>query len=117
HDAEEPRASDREVAWYAARLPRTAGPVLDVMAGSGRLLIPLLQAGFRVHGIDISAAMLASCRARLAASGAATELFRQHVHAVNLPFRYPAAFVARGAFQLLAHPTGALDEIGRASCR
>ncbi|TMH59525.1 MAG: class I SAM-dependent methyltransferase [Betaproteobacteria bacterium] len=113
HDAEEPRASDREVAWYAARLPRTAGPVLDVMAGSGRLLIPLLQAGFRVHGIDISEAMLASCRARLEASGAATELFRQNVTALNLPFRYSAAFVARGAFQLLADPTAALDALLR----
>ena len=113
HDAEEPRASDGEVAWYAARLPRTAGPVLDVMAGSGRLLIPLLQAGFRVHGIDISEAMLASCRARLEASGAATELFRQNVTALNLPFRYSAAFVARGAFQLLADPTAALDALLR----
>src|SRR5438094_6048146 len=28
------RASDSEIAWYAARLPRAAGPVLDVMARS-----------------------------------------------------------------------------------
>jgi SAM-dependent methyltransferase len=113
HDAEEPRASDSEIAWYATRLPRTAGPVLDVMAGSGRLLIPLLEAGFRVHGVDISEAMLASCRKRLEASGAAAELFRQSVTALNLPFRYSAAFVAAGAFQLLTDPTAALDALLR----
>lgn len=113
HDADEPRASDGEIAWYAARLPRSGGPVLDIMAGSGRLLIPLLEAGFRVHGIDVSEAMLISCRARLEARGAATQLFRQNVTTLNLPFRYAAAFVAGGAFQLLTDPTAALDALLR----
>ena len=90
HDAEEPRASDLEIAWYSAHLPRMDGPVLDVMAGSGRLLVPLLEAGLRVHGIDLSEAMLANCRKRLEASGVATELFRQNVIALNLPFRAAA---------------------------
>ena len=113
HDAEEPRASDGEVAWYSARLPRAVGPVLDVMAGSGRLLVPLLEAGFQVHGVDISEAMLASCRKRLEASARATELFRQNVASLNLPFRYAAAFVAGGSFQLLTDPTAALDALLR----
>jgi SAM-dependent methyltransferase len=113
HDAEEPRASDSEIAWYAARLPRNAGLALDVMAGSGRLLVPLLEAGFQVHGVDISEATLASCRKRLAASGHTTELFRQDVAALNLPFRYAAAFVAGGSFQLLTDTAAALDALLR----
>jgi len=113
HDAEEPRASDAEVAWYAQRLPRTAGPILDVMAGSGRLLLPLLDAGFHVHGVDVSEAMLASCSRRLKLGGHVTELIRQNVAALNLPFRYAAAFIAGGAFQLLADPSAALDALLR----
>ena len=109
YDADKPRASDAEVAWYSARLPKDAGPALEVMAGSGRLLIPLLQAGRNVHGVDSSAAMIASCETRLAAADLATPLFRQDVVALNVPFRYAAAFVAAGSFQLLTDPVGGAE--------
>lgn len=107
YDADQPRASAAELAWYDARLPRDAGPVLDAMCGSGRLLVPLVQRGFHVHGADISAAMLASCEARLAAAGLMTTLFRQDLAELNVPFRYGAAFLGAGAFQVLADPLSA----------
>ena len=66
YDADKPAAPADEVAWYAQRLPRDAGPVLEPMCGSGRLLVPLVAAGFNVHGVDTSAAMLAHCESRLA---------------------------------------------------
>jgi SAM-dependent methyltransferase len=113
YDADRPRASDAEVAWYAAHLPRDAGPVLEAMAGSGRLLVPLLEAGIPVHGVDSSDAMLASCERRLACAGRTTRLYRQSVVALNLPSRYAAAYIAAGAFQLLADPITALDALLR----
>jgi SAM-dependent methyltransferase len=113
YDADRPRASEAEVAWYAAHLPRDAGPVLEAMAGSGRLLVPLLEAGIPVHGVDSSEAMLASCERRLASAGRTTRLYRQSVAALNLPSRYSAAFIAAGAFQLLADPVMALDALLR----
>jgi SAM-dependent methyltransferase len=113
YDADRPRASDAEVAWYAQRLPRDAGPVLEAMAGSGRLLVPLLEAGIQVHGVDSSDAMLASCERRLACAGRTTRLYRQSVATLNLPSRYPAAYIAGGAFQLLADPVTALDALLR----
>ena len=113
YDADKPRASDAEVAWYAARLPRNEGPVLEAMAGSGRLLVPLLEAGFQVHGVDSSEAMLASCEKRLTSGGRTTRLYRQNVATLNLPSRYAAAFIAAGSFQLLADPIVALDALLR----
>ena len=113
YDADKPRAGEAEVAWYAARLPRDAGPVLEAMAGSGRLLVPLLEAGFEVHGVDSSEAMLANCEKRIAICGRATQLYRQNVTTLNLPTRYAAAFIAAGSFQLLADPIAALDALLR----
>jgi hypothetical protein len=113
YDADKPRASDAEVAWYATRLPREAGPSLEVMAGSGRLLLPLVQKGFNLHGADISPAMLASCEARLATMGLTAPLFRQEAVALNLPFRYAAAFIAAGSFQLLVDPVAAQKALER----
>ncbi len=101
YDADTPRAGDPELAWYRQRLPRDAGPVLEAMCGSGRLLVPLAEAGSRVHGVDTSEAMLASCAARLRNAGLDAPLFRQSIAELNLPFRYVAAFVAAGSLQLL----------------
>src|SRR5690348_14532034 len=108
-----PRADPAEVAWYAARLPRDAGVVLQPMTGHGRLLIPLSEAGYALHGVDASAACLARCRAGVEAAGHAAELFRQETDSLNLPFRYAAAFFADRTFQRLPDRRRALDALLR----
>jgi SAM-dependent methyltransferase len=113
YDADKPRPDDAELAWYLDRLPRGAGPVLEPMCGSGRLLVPLAERGFAMHGVDTSAAMLGACRARLAALGLAATLVHQDVAVLNLPFRYGAAFVGAGSFQLLVDPAHARSALAR----
>jgi cyclopropane fatty-acyl-phospholipid synthase-like methyltransferase len=113
YDADKPAAPDAEVAWYAQRLPRNQGPLLELMCGSGRLLVPLATQGFKLHGVDSSPAMLASCAARAAARGIEVPLFRQDLAQLNLPFRYAAAFVAVGSFQLITEPGAALLALQR----
>ncbi len=102
-----------EIAWYASRLPRDAGTLLDAMTGSGSILLPLLEAGFNVHGADASETGLARCSARLASAGRSTQLFRQGITVLNLPFRYGAAFMSGGAFQSLTDRVPALDALLR----
>ena len=99
--ADMPRASDAEILWYRDRLPRDAGSVLELMCGHGRLLIPLVESGAGVHGVDASAAMLAECEAGVARAALVVPLFRQDIAELNLPLRYAAAFIARGSFQRL----------------
>jgi len=105
--------TEGEIAWYVARLPRGRGVVLDAMTGTGRMLVALLDAGFQVHGAEASRTQLARCREEVERRGHATELFAQSVAALNLPFRYGAAFVAGGAFQRLVDPSAALDALLR----
>ena len=76
YDADKPVAPDTEVGWYAQRLPKVTGPALELMCGSGRLLVPLVEQGFKLHGVDSSPAMLASCESRLAAREIIAPLFR-----------------------------------------
>lgn len=107
YDADKPAAPAAEIAWYAERLPRDAGPVLEPMCGSGRLLVPLVDAGFNVHGADTSPAMLARCEGRLGPARHEGRLFRQDIAELNLPFRYAAAFITAGSFQLITDPARA----------
>ncbi len=55
-----------DVPFILTLAQQTKGPVLELGCGSGRLLLPLAQAGHAVTGLDTSAAMLARARQRLA---------------------------------------------------
>lgn len=57
--------SDRVEIREVLDLARSAGPVLDLGAGSGRLTVPLVKAGARVTALDISDDMLAHLRLAL----------------------------------------------------
>jgi len=66
-----PRHTEREIAAILDRLkdvPR-GSPVADFGAGTGRLTIPLLRAGFSVIAVDVSDVSLATLRTTAAALG------------------------------------------------
>jgi SAM-dependent methyltransferase len=112
YDIDKPRPGDEELAWYLDRLP-AGSTVLEAMAGSGRLLLPLVLRGLRAHGVDRSPAMLARCTEKLRAAGCEPRLFRQDLEALNLPFRYTAAFIAAGSFQLLTEARAVHEALRR----
>lgn len=58
-----------DIELYLAFAQRTGGPILELGCGTGRLLEPLARAGYEVHGVDRSAAMLARARDRLTRAG------------------------------------------------
>ena len=67
----------------------TKGPVLEIGCGSGRLLVPLLRAGYSVTGVDSSPEMLARAEIRLAAESpearARVRLVAGDVKSLRLP--------------------------------
>jgi SAM-dependent methyltransferase len=56
---------------FAHEIP---GPILEVGCGTGRLLLPLAQAGFTLTGLDLSAVALETARVRLEAAGLAQQV-------------------------------------------
>ena len=58
-----------DVEFYLGRLRSCTGRVLEPAVGTGRMMIPLLEAGIEVEGVDNSPEMLAICRARCAERG------------------------------------------------
>jgi SAM-dependent methyltransferase len=112
-DATHPHAGDDECAWYARRIGDPGALTLDVMCGAGRVLLPLLARGFKVHGVDASAPMVARCEEKLAAESLSTTVFRQDVLSLNVPFRYGAAFIAGSAFDGIVDPQSAQEALER----
>jgi SAM-dependent methyltransferase len=87
-------------------LAEAAGdPILEVGCGSGRLLLPLAEAGWHITGVDLSATMLARCRAVVDAAGMQQRvtLVPGDMTALVLPERnFHLAFIALGSAQHLA---------------
>jgi SAM-dependent methyltransferase len=62
-----PTYIDREdIAFWVSAASESGGPVLEVGCGTGRVLIPTARAGIEIVGLDLSRAMLAICRQKLA---------------------------------------------------
>ena len=60
-----------DLALYLGFAARAGGPVLELGCGTGRILLALAGAGYRVTGVDLSPAMLAVARAKVSAAGLA----------------------------------------------
>jgi SAM-dependent methyltransferase len=112
-DCLHPRATDDEVAWYAQRLGGPVTLALDAMCGAGRMLIPLVARGLKVHGADGSAPSIARCEQKLAAQALAATLVRQEAPLLNVPFRYGAAYIAGSAFDAIVDPAAAAQALER----
>lgn len=83
---------------------RTGGPLLELMCGTGRLLLPLAEAGFAITGVDVSPAMLAIARAHVDEAGLSAQvtLIEGDVRDVALPAgAFNLAFVSVNSFMHL----------------
>lgn len=58
---------------WTALAAEADGPILELMAGSGRIAIPLAEEGYEVTAVDLDVAMLARARRRAAAAGPEVE--------------------------------------------
>jgi SAM-dependent methyltransferase len=90
-----------DVEAYLAALEGVDGPVLEPAAGGGRLLIPLLQAGYDVTGYDLSPEMLDVCRVPLAEHGLDARVVLGDMTDWIEPAVYSAVVVPTGSLILL----------------
>lgn len=90
-----------DVPYYIRHLSQIGGRILEVMVGTGRLLIPLLEAGINIEGIDASPDMLAICQKHCAARRLNPSLYQGSVENLDLHGKFNAIIVAFGSFMLL----------------
>src|SRR4051812_30926018 len=76
---------------YLALAHRTGDPILELGVGTGRLAVPLAEAGHHVAGVDVDGAVLERARDRLADAGSAIASRVELTKADMLDVRLPAA--------------------------
>lgn len=89
-----------------------AGRVLELACGTGRLLIPIAEAGVTIDGLDSSEDVLNVLRRKAANLGLkGIELYNQSMEDFDLATQYDAIFVASGSFQLLTSTEKAVNSL------
>lgn len=93
-----------DVLLYREMARRTGDPILELMCGTGRVLVPLAEDGYQITGVDSSPAMLQIARDKVAAANVSqwVSLIQADARTVDLPEQHFAlAFVAINSFMHL----------------
>ncbi|MFA6233904.1 MAG: class I SAM-dependent methyltransferase [Bacteroidota bacterium] len=80
----------------------SAGEVLEVTAGTGRVTLPLLRAGLRVTAVDISFGLLKKLREKAETEGLAVETVHADMRDFDLQRTFPLIIIAFQSLEELA---------------
>lgn len=100
-DLEQRGPEPGEIEFLLRRIREGGEPVLELGCGTGRVLVPLLESGVDIVGIDVSPDMLDRCRAKCAARGLPAELRVQAMQGLDLGRRFGTVFVGSGGLGVL----------------
>ena len=81
--------------FYVALARKASGPVLDIACGTGRILLPCLQAGVDIEGLDLFEPMLKTLRAKAAFLSLSPRLHQADMSDFSLSRRYRLVMTMR----------------------
>ena len=108
-----------DIPFWVREAKSSGGPVLELGCGTGRVTIPVAQAGVPITGVDNSSAMLSKARARARKLGLAKEMLKFQLGDMRdfrLGRKFPLVIIPFRSFQLLlsvADQRQALENIKR----
>lgn len=94
-------AGGPDLPFWLALARQQGDPILELACGTGRVSVPLAEAGYRVTGIDVAESMLKEARARSAAQGVEVIWARADMRDFDL----------RRAFPLIILPANTLGHL------
>src|SRR5262245_48956176 len=101
YDIDKPYFVLPDTRFHLERFEGFGRTILEPACGSGRTLIPFLQAGHDITGFDPSAEMLERCAARAAEAGFSPDLSRQTYADFAYDRRFGAILIPVGSFTLI----------------
>ena len=89
-------------AFYVEEAVKAGGPVLELGCGTGRITIPIAEAGVPIVGLDQAPAMLEVARRKIAGlpeeTGRRIQIFEGDMRVFDLERRFPLAIIPYRAF-------------------
>ncbi|WP_337189305.1 class I SAM-dependent methyltransferase [Phenylobacterium sp.] len=113
YDIDKPLLALPDTGFHLERFRDFHRPILEPACGSGRTLVPFLQAGLDISGFDPSPEMLERCRTRCAEAGYAPDLSQQRYEDFAYPRRFGAILIPVGSFTLIDDFATAMEALAR----
>ena len=88
-----------DVPFYLELARGARGPVLELCCGSGRITLPLLKAGIKVTGVDLTASMLDAAKRKAAERGLGGAFIRGDMRKVRLKKKFKLVFIPFNSLQ------------------
>ena len=102
YDLEDHPNHAHALAFYMRHAQQADGPILEPMCGTGRFLIPMLQAGLDAEGFDASPSMLDALKQKYAALSSKTApVWQQFVQDFESAKRYKLILIPYGSWGLI----------------
>jgi SAM-dependent methyltransferase len=102
-----------DIPFYLELAKAARGAVLEVACGTGRVLIPILEAGVEIHGLDLDGGMLERLRGQAAERGLQPRVFQGDMRDFTMPTRYALVTIPFRAFM---HLESTADQIRALRC-
>lgn len=87
-----------DIPFFLAEARKSPGEMLELMAGTGRVSIPLVEAGAHLTCVDFAPEMLARLRDKLARRGLVADVRQMDVRDLDLGKRYELIIIPFHAF-------------------
>jgi SAM-dependent methyltransferase len=90
-----------DIPFYVDLARGAGGPVLELGCGTGRVLLPTLEAGVPIEGLDLDGGMLEALRDKARARGLGARVYRGDMRDFTMPGRYRLMTIPFRAFMHL----------------
>lgn len=101
YDIDKPIAHKEALEFYLKYAEKANGPILEPMSGSGRFLLPMLEKGYDIDGVDASPSMISACKVHGERMGLNPNIYEQFLNELDLPRKYSLVFLPVGSLGLI----------------
>ena len=96
-----------DIEFFIRETRKSSGEVLELMSGTGRVSIPLIQAGVKLTCVDLSGELNAILENKLRQMGLEADVYRMDVCELDLPKKFAMVIIP---FHSFAHITSVDDQ-------
>jgi len=95
-----------DIEFIKSYIPSNTNSILELAAGTGRLLIPLLESGYNVDGLDNSKEMLDIAKNKINRISKKNNLYNENMAEFKLTNSYDFIYIGCGSFMLADYQNG-----------